>query len=626
MSSRASTPTPGAPPHPVDEILPARRLVPAAFQHVASMYAGLTAPPLIIGSALGLSAGQLSALLAAALLVAGLGTIAQTFDLFGIGARLPLTNGVSFAVVSPSLAAAAAQGPTDALPAIFGATLVAGVTCLLLAPAFCRLVRFFPPVVSGCVITLVGISLLPVASVWARGGDAGAPDFGSPSNLGLAAATLAITLLIHRALSGRFLGRMAVLLGMLAGTLVAVPLGRVDLGALREAPLFALPQPFAYGTPQFVPTVITSAVVVMFVSMTESTASLLALGVVTGRPTQDRTIAGSLRAQGLATLVGGVLGSFASTSYAQNVGLVALSRIRSRYVVTLCGAILVLMGLVPVLGSLVALVPLPVLGGAGVVFFGSVAVAGIRTLGKASLSTGHNSLIVSVTLAFGLFPVAAPEFYDRLPAAVATVLGSGITAGCLVAVLLNYLLNHLGRGTEADLDQIPAEQVTALDGVDTAGGTPGAGDRWSAFGGAAGPGPGGAKAPYPGRPDAADGWPAYDADLTGFAGAAAPAPDPDGFGERDHPVAAFDVTGYAVAARVGTAYAQAPSEAAPGTAPAAVPDAAAGRPGVRFPGPLHPLHARAARPQDRRAHDRPAHDRFADGQDSPPSEVQGGPW
>ncbi len=465
MLPRTTVRTPQPSPHPVDETLPVRRLLPAALQHVASMYAGLTAPPLIIGSALGLTSAQLSALLAAALLIAGLGTIAQSLGAFGIGARLPLVNGVSFAVVSPALATATAQGRDGALPAIFGATLVAGAVCLLLSPVFSRLVRFFPPVVSGCVITLVGVSLLPVAGVWARGGDAGTPGSGSPADLALAATTLAITLTVHRMLSGRFLGRVAILIGMLAGTVIAVPLGKVDLAPLAQAPLFALPTPFGFGTPQFIPTVIATATVVMLVSMMESTASLLALGAVTERPTQDRTIAGSLRALGLATVLGGVLGAFTSTAYAQNVGLVALSRIRSRYVVTLCGAILVLMGFVPVLGTLVALVPLPVLGGAGVVFFGSVAVAGIRTLTKAALGTGHNALIVSVTLAFGLFPILDPDFYDRLPTPVATVLGSGITAGCLVAVLLNYLLNHLGRGTEADPDAVPAEQVTALDGV-----------------------------------------------------------------------------------------------------------------------------------------------------------------
>ncbi|MFF9066533.1 solute carrier family 23 protein [Streptomyces sp. NPDC014891] len=564
----------GRPPAPVT--LPTRpgSPLPAALQHVASMYAGLTAPPLIIGSALGLTPAQLSALLAAALLIAGLGTIAQTLGVYGVGAGLPLVNGVSFAVVSPALATAATQGRDGALPAIFGATLVAGLLCLLLAPVFCRLVRFFPPVVSGCVITLVGISLLPVAGTWARGGDAEAPGFGSPADLALAATTLVITLTVHRMLSGRFLGRVAILIGMLAGTLIAIPLGKVDLAPLAQAPLFALPTPFGFGAPQFVPTVIATAAVVMIVSMMESTAALLALGAVAERPVRDRTIAGSLRALGLATVLGGVLGSFTSTSYAQNVGLVSLSRIRSRYVVTLCGAILVLMGFVPVLGSLVALVPLPVLGGAGVVFFGSVAVTGIRTLTKAALGTGHNALIVSVTLAFGLFPVLDPDFYARLPAPVATVLGSGITAGCLVAVLLNYLLNHLGRGTEADPDAISAEQVTALDTADTVlGPKPSAG--WTPFQPSSRPSNG---RDTSGTARPAPVWPYVTGPVD---------PTDTGRRHRPHDVPAPPDRPDEVSSPLHS------SAAHEGTAPPAVTENAV------FPGPLHPLHPRHTGRPDR---------------------------
>lgn len=241
-------------------------------------------------------------------------------------------------------------------------------------------------------------------------------------------------------------------------------MGKVDFHHLSQAPLFALPEPFTFGAPQFEAPVIATMLVVTLVSMTESTASLIAVGSVVDRPVDDRVIAGSLRAQGLGTTLGGALGAFVSCAYAQNVGLVAISRIRSRYAVTLCGAILVLMGLVPVLASLVALVPLPVLGGAGVVFFGSITVTGIRTLAKASLATGHNGIIVSVALAFGLFPVASSDFYEHLPTPAAMILGSGITAGCLAALLLNLLLNHFGRGSEAHESQIPTTQVNAFDG------------------------------------------------------------------------------------------------------------------------------------------------------------------
>ncbi|MFJ8043375.1 nucleobase:cation symporter-2 family protein [Kitasatospora sp. NPDC096147] len=431
-----------------------------ALQHVASMYAGVAAPPLIIGAAAGLGPAQLTTLLAASLFIAGIATLLQTLGPWGIGSRLPFVNGVSFATVSPILAVIEAEKDA-ALPLIFGSTLIAGLVCFLLAPLFCRLVRFFPPVVSGTVITLIGISLLPVAGNWSQGGNSRAPEYGSLGNLGLAGLTLLAVLLFNRFLRG-FLQRIAILLGLLVGTLVAIPLGKVDAGALAELPLFELPHPFAFGAPQFQLAAVVSMLVVMVVSMTESTADMIALGEVVDRPADDRTIAGGLRADGLATAFGGVFNGFICSAFAQNIGLVALTRIRSRFVVALAGVFLVVMGLVPVVGGLVSLVPQPVLGGAGVVLFGSVAVAGIRTLGKADLSLGSNAVIVAVSLAFGIFPIAFPSFYHAFPEQLATVLHSGISVGCLLAVVLNLLFNHLGRGREIPPAYVPEQQVEAL--------------------------------------------------------------------------------------------------------------------------------------------------------------------
>ncbi|WP_051967529.1 nucleobase:cation symporter-2 family protein [Kitasatospora mediocidica] len=450
--------------HPVDEMLPPGRMAAVALQHVASMYAGVAAPPLIIGGAAGLTAPQLTTLLAAALFIAGIATLLQTLGVWKIGSRLPFVNGVSFATVSPILAVVAVRHGA-ALPLIFGSTIVAGLCCFLLAPVFCRLVRFFPPVVSGTVITLIGVSLLPVAGNWAQGGDAHAPGYGSLANLGLAGLTLLSVLLFNRFLTG-FLQRISILFGLLVGTLAAIPLGRVDFHALRSLPVFELPHPFAFGAPRFEAASIIAMLVVMVVSMTESTADMIALGEVVERPVDDRTIAGGLRADGLATAFGGVFNGFICSAFAQNIGLVALTKIRSRYVVALSGCFLILMGLMPVVGGLVSLVPQPVLGGAGVVLFGTVAVAGIRTLGKADLSAGSNAVIVAVSLAFGIFPIAYPDFYNALPQQLATILSSGISAGCLLAVTLNLLFNHLGRGREVPPAYVPEQQIVALGKVE----------------------------------------------------------------------------------------------------------------------------------------------------------------
>ncbi|MFD7734075.1 nucleobase:cation symporter-2 family protein [Kitasatospora phosalacinea] len=433
-----STPT-----HPVDEVLSPPKLFGTGLQHVAAMYAGVVAPPLIVGAGVGLSPGELALLISASLFTAGLATLLQTLGVWRIGARLPFVNGVSFAGVAPMLAIAEEHGPKDALPVVFGAVIVAGVLCLLAAPYFCRLVRFFPPVVQGTVITLIGVSLLPVAVNWARGGSPGAPGYGSARAVGLAAFTLGAVVLGNRLLRG-FWQQMSLLIGLAVGTAAAFPLGLADFSTVGDAQVFALPSPFHFGGPQFDAAAIASMCIVMVVSMTESTADMLALGRIVDREADETTLAAGLRADGLATAVSPVFNGFACSAFAQNIGLVALTGVRSRFVVAAGGGILVLLGLFPVLGSLVSLVPQPVLGGAGIVLFGTVAASGIRTLAEAGMESTSHTVLVSVSLGVGIVPIAVPSFYDGFPEAVRTLMHSGISAGCLAAVLLNLLFHHVG--------------------------------------------------------------------------------------------------------------------------------------------------------------------------------------
>ncbi|MFE7525970.1 nucleobase:cation symporter-2 family protein [Kitasatospora sp. NPDC057542] len=438
---------PGEPPrpgtHPVDELLPPVKLFSTGLQHVAAMYAGVVAPPLIVGAGVGLSAAELALLISASLFTAGLATLLQTLGIWKIGARLPFVNGVSFAGVAPMIAIAKEHGPKDALPVIFGSVIVAGLLCFLAAPYFCKLIRFFPPVVQGTVITLIGVSLLPVAVNWARGGSPGAPGYGSMRAIGLAAITLVAVVLCNRLLHG-FWQQLSLLIGLALGTLIAFPLGLADFGAVKDANVFSLPSPFHFGAPMFDAAAIVSMCIVMMVSMTESTADMLALGKIVDREADEPTLAAGLRADGLATALSPVFNGFAASAFAQNIGLVALTRIRSRYVVAAGGAILVLLGLFPVLGSLVSLVPQPVLGGAGIVLFGTVAASGIRTLAEAGMESGSNTILVSVSLGVGIIPIAVPTFYDSFPEAVRTLMHSGISAGSVMAVLLNLLFHHVG--------------------------------------------------------------------------------------------------------------------------------------------------------------------------------------
>ncbi|MEV7391196.1 MULTISPECIES: nucleobase:cation symporter-2 family protein [unclassified Streptomyces] len=415
------------------------------LQHVAAMYAGVVAPPLIVGAAIGLSGTQLTFLTGACLFTAGLATFLQTLGVWKIGARLPFVNGVTFAGVAPMTAiAASTHDRSDALPVIFGAVIVAGLLGFLAAPFFGKAVRFFPPVVTGTVITLIGVSLLPVAFGWAQGPDPTADDYGSAKYLGLAAATLLVVLLVRRFTRG-FVKQIAVLIGLVAGTVVAVPFGITDFGPVADADVIGFPTPFHFGVPQFQIAAILSMCVVMVVSMTESTADMLALGEIVERPADERTIAAGLRADTLGSAISPLFNGFMCSAFAQNIGLVAMTRIRSRFVVAVGGGFLVLMGLCPTAAALIAVVPRPVLGGAGVVLFGSVAAGGIQTLVRAGLEKDENVLVVAVALAVGIVPITAPDFYHAFPETARIVLDSGISTGCVTAVLLNLVFNHLGR-------------------------------------------------------------------------------------------------------------------------------------------------------------------------------------
>ncbi|MFD7295385.1 nucleobase:cation symporter-2 family protein [Streptomyces sp. NPDC059897] len=430
--------------HPVDEKLHPSRLAPAALQHIAAMYAGVVTPPLIIGQAVGLDTAGQTRLIAASLLIAGLATLLQTLGVKGfVGNRLPFVNAASSAGIAPMLAIAETNAKGDQLPAIYGAVMVAGVFCLAVGPFFGRLLRFFPPLVTGVVITLIGVTLMPVPVGWAQGGDKTASDYGDMRYLALAAFTLVVILLIQRFGKG-FVKQVALLFGMLIGTLAAIPFGMADFSSLKSAPVAALPTPFAFGAPEFQPAAIISLCLVMLVLMTESSAGMLAIGEICERECDGKTITRGLRTDGIATFIGPIFGGLPTSAFAQNVGVVSLTKVRSRYVVAVAGGTLLILGIFPMLGAVVSMVPMPVLGGAGIVLFGSIAVSGIRTLSEAGLDDSSNIILVAVSLGAGIIPLAAPSFYADFPAWAQTVLGSGISAGALVAVSLNLFFHHLG--------------------------------------------------------------------------------------------------------------------------------------------------------------------------------------
>ncbi|MGQ8772891.1 nucleobase:cation symporter-2 family protein [Serratia sp. NA_112.1] len=437
---------------PEDEKLPLAKTFAYGLQHILTMYGGIIAPPLIIGSAAGLSAPQIGMLVTAALFVSGLATLLQTLGIPGFGSRLPLVQGVSFAGVATMVTIATGDG---GLPAVFGAVIAASLVGLLIAPFFSQIIRFFPPVVTGTVVTVIGLSLMPVAVRWAMGGNAKAADWGSTGNIGLAAFTLVVILLLNK-VGSLALKRLSVLLAMVIGCVAAVLVGNVSFAAVGNGPWLAFPEPFAYGWPTFELSAIISMLLIVLVLLTETTAGLMAVGEIVGSPVNARRIANGLRADMLSSALSPVFNSFPQSSFAQNIGLVAITGVKSRFVVSAGGGILVLLGVLPVLGRLVACIPLPVLGGAGVVLFGSVAASGIRTLAKVDYKDNMNLVVVATAIAFGMIPIVMPSFYDQFPGWVRTLLHSGISASCLVALLLNLLFNPI----DVTQDNTAGEEVS----------------------------------------------------------------------------------------------------------------------------------------------------------------------
>jgi uric acid transporter len=481
--------------HPVDERLPLGRLTALGLQHVLVMYAGAIAVPLIVGRALKLPPEQVSMLISADLFCCGIVTLIQSFGLTSwFGIRLPVMMGVTFAAVGPMVAIANAVPGVDGARAIFGAGIGAGAVALLMAPLMSRLLRFFPPVVTGTIILIIGVTLMRVGVGWAMGGpdntaqsvdtvklaamvDAARataaqaasalppgpalklagpvpmtpnPNYGALDHLAIAAFVLAVVLCLVRFTRG-FLANISVLLGIVAGCVVTYAFGEMSFAKVGKAAWFQLVTPLAFGAPTFDLVMIVTFAVVMIVVMIESAGMFLALSELTGKDLDRKQLAAGLRTDGLGTLIGGLLNTFPHTSFSQNVGLVAVTGVKSRWVCVAGGVIMIVLGMLPKMAALVEAIPQFVLGGAGLVMFGMVAAAGIRILTRVDFRNNrYNLYIVALSIGFGLIPLVAPRWAQQMAHSLHPLLESGILLTAVAAVALNLFFN----GTR----DIPAER------------------------------------------------------------------------------------------------------------------------------------------------------------------------
>lgn len=436
--------------HNVDEVLPLAKLLLLGLQHVLVMYAGAVAVPLIIGGALKLPKDQLALLINADLFACGLITLIQSIGFWRFGIRMPVMMGVTFASVGPMLAMV--TNPDLGLMGIYGAVICAGIFGMLIAPLISRMLPYFPPVVTGTIITIIGISLMRVGINWAAGGNPMIsspnglipnPSYGAPIHLAVSGAVLLFILLITKFFKG-FLANISVLLGLIFGMIIAMFLGKVSFAGLAEEPWLAIVKPFQFGYPTFDLIAILTMCLVMVVVMVESLGMFLALGELTGKQITQKNLSDGLRVDGLGTLLGGVFNTFPYTSYSQNVGLVGVTGVRSRWVCAVGGGFLILLGLLPKLAVIVASVPQFVLGGAGIVMFGMVCATGIRILSAVDFTHNrHNLYVVAISIGFGMIPVVADSFFNQMPKAMSPLLHSGILLASIMAVILNAYFNRL---------------------------------------------------------------------------------------------------------------------------------------------------------------------------------------
>ncbi|WP_270606214.1 xanthine permease PbuX [Bacillus mobilis] len=411
------------------------KIASLGMQHMLAMYAGAIIVPLIVGGGLGLNQKELTYLVSIDLLMCGIATILQALSnrFFGIG--LPVVLGCTFTAVGPMIAIGKQYGVSS----IYGAIIAAGLFVVIFAKLFGKLVKLFPPVVTGSVVTVIGVTLVP-AAINDMAGGVGSKDFGSLENLALAFGVLLFIIIMYRFFDG-FIRSISILLGLLFGTIVAAFMGKVSLQAVGEADWFHGIQPFYFGTPTFELTPIITMILVACVGIVEATGVYFALSDICNKKIGEKELTKGYRAEGLAMVLGGIFNAFPYTTYSQNVGLVQLTGVRNRVIIYTCGGMLIVLGFIPKIAAITTIIPKSVLGGAMLAMFGMVMAYGIKMLSSVDFGRQENLLIVACSVGIGLGVTVVPTLFSQLPESIRILTDNGIVLGSASAVLLNIVFN-----------------------------------------------------------------------------------------------------------------------------------------------------------------------------------------
>ncbi|ABS41763.1 nucleobase:cation symporter-2 family protein [Clostridium botulinum] len=404
------------------------------LQHIFAAFGGIIVVPIVISAALGFDAKISTALISSAILAAGVATFIQSRGIGPIGARVACIMGTDFTFVAPAIAVGGKFG----LSGIFGATILGASIVIILSFFVKPLMKLFPPIVTGTVVSLIGLTLLPVSIDWAAGG-AGSANYGSLKNISIALFIMIVTLLLNHYGKG-LVSSASILIGMVVGYIICIPLGMVNFSSVSQASWISLPKIFGYGI-TFNLQVLLPFIPAYFVTIIGTVGCLKAITEVSGIKEDEKPITAGVLSDGVGSMLAGVFGALPNTSFSQNIGLIPLTKVASRYVTMMAGILLVILGLFPKFAALINIMPQPVLGGVGIVMFGTVAAAGIQTLSSVKLNN-RNMLIIATSIGLGLGVTFRPEFIAQLPESLKMIFSSGISTGTIVALLLNVILKE----------------------------------------------------------------------------------------------------------------------------------------------------------------------------------------
>ncbi|XZN02627.1 uracil-xanthine permease family protein [Clostridium perfringens] len=418
----------------VDDDLDLPKKVLFGLQHIFAAFGGIIVVPLVIATSLGFDSKVTTALISASILGSGLATIIQAKGVGKVGARVACIMGTDFTFVSPAISVGSVLG----LPGIIGATILGSLFEVILSFFIKPLMKFFPPLVTGTVVALIGLTLLPVSIDWAAGG-AGSANYASLENLAVAMFVLVITLLLNNYGKG-MISSASILIGIVVGYIVCIPLGLVDFTPVKEASWLSFPKILEFGV-TFDAKAVMAFIPAYFVATIGTVGCLKAIGETSNIDIGDKRVAAGVLSDGVGSALGGLVGSCPNTSFSQNIGIISLTKVASRHVAVMAGILLVILGFLPKVAAIITGIPNPVLGGVGIMMFGTVAAAGIRTLSNIKL-TERNLLIIAISMGLGLGVTFRPDVIHNLPEAIRMIFSSGISTGTIASLILNAVLKE----------------------------------------------------------------------------------------------------------------------------------------------------------------------------------------